>query len=171
MAHLWPDAKAVGLDGVRIWGPIYQGAAPPRGPSLRSSGFRALVICSVELCDLLSHEDYPGIILHKCPLKDELVPVSGEMWEKIDAASEFIAGCVNGALVPHISVPVLIACQQGKNRSALVTAAAIVKLTGWSGGYAIEHLKRLSPRTFANEHFADGMRVKYPAKGTIVSPA
>ena len=148
----WPDALQVGLDGVRVWGSLYQGALPATGPYFASSGFRVLVICAAELCEIRTDADYPGTIVLKCPLRDELRPVDDEMWQIIDRTVDAVVSRVNAGST------VLVACQEGKNRSALVTAAAIMKLAHWDGAYAVEHIKRLSPRTFSNEAFAHSVR-------------
>lgn len=160
-----PDAKAIGLDGVSVWGSLYQGACPPAGRSLGEAGFRALVICSREICDSLRGDDYPGVLVHRCPLLDELAPVTTDMWKKIDEATGFVFTVRYGPhpiLGSYSYAPTLVACQQGKNRSALVAAAAIMRISGCSGTYAVDALRKVSRRVFSNEHFAESLVRRRP---------
>lgn len=158
----WPNPEAIGLDGVQVWGPVYQGALPPTGAALGNAGMRAIVVCAAEICPSLTDDSYPGVAVHRCPLFDEHTFVHAAMWLEIELAAEFVKRCVNGDVITNKSIPVLIACQQGKNRSALVTAAAVHLLTNCSGLQAYEMLKACSPRTFSNPYFAAAIQGRWP---------
>lgn len=162
LAVPWPDAEAIGLDGVQIWGPVYQGALPSAGGALSRAGMRAMVVCAAEICPGLTRDSYPDVVVHRCPLFDEHCTVTETMWSEIESAAHFVKRCVNGDVVANKSIPVLIACQQGKNRSALVTAAALHLLTNCSGQRAYEILKAASPRTFSNPYFTAAVQSRWP---------
>ena len=123
---------------------------------------RAMVVCAAEICPELTADSYPGVVIHQCPLFDEHKTVNATMWLEAELAAEFVKRCVNGDVVSHKSIPVLVACQQGKNRSALVTAAALHLLTNCSGLQAYEMLKAASPRTFSNPYFAAAIQNRWP---------
>lgn len=156
MSTSWPSAENLGLDGVRIWGPVYQGALPSPGGGLGRAGIQGLVVCAAEICGELTKDSYPGVAVHQCPLFDEHRVVSAAMWIEIEEAADFVKDCVARR------IPVLVACQQGKNRSALVTAAALHFLTNCSGLQAYHELKVASPRTFSNPYFANAIQGRWP---------
>lgn len=154
----WPTQPQ--LDAVHIWGPIFQGAAPPPGPHLSQQDFRVLVLAARLPWEVDSHS-YTGCDVYRYPLENQPEPVTKAMWDDIDRAVVRVEMILQG-LYPEGVPPILIACEQGKNRSALVTAAVLHRVTGWSGKRCVEHIQKLSSRTFSNTCFADSVRERWP---------
>lgn len=63
---------------------------------------------------------------------------------------------------------VLVMCQMGRNRSALVSALVVRRLLGCSGAEAVELLRRARPRALANDVFADWLCRLPPVEGVPV---
>lgn len=125
---------------------IAQGSRPPAGSWLRENGFTAVVFAAHEY----QPEDryYQGVVIVRASLDDSGAPLSSREWSDALRASAFVATLVKKDHVVYCS------CWMGKNRSGLVSALAIHRLTGVSGRRAADHVRRHRPGALCNPAFS-----------------
>lgn len=111
-----PDSEAADYD--RVAKGLFVGSAPyPQW--VRTSDFGVVVLCAKEWQPKSSFGDVKVI---RCPLDDDrLTPRIAE--RVVDAALDVSEAMASGSKI-------LVTCWQGKNRSGLVAATAIVMFTG-----------------------------------------
>ena len=131
------------VDASQITPLIWQGGYPAR-----MRGFGALVLCAREL-----QERPPcaaDVRLIRAPMDDTDDPASQPAICRtaIEAARRVLDEISEGRTV-------LVTCAQGRNRSGLATALAILQLYGVSGAEALEIVRRARPRALTNPAFAD----------------
>ena len=109
------------IDATRIWGTLYQGGEPPTGPSLSEAGFDVLVLAAAEVQP--DAWRYPGMTVIRLPMLD--VP------EKLTSAELYGVLVVARAIANDVARKkrVLVTCQMGLNRSGLLVATALLRLT------------------------------------------
>lgn len=108
------------------------GSAPPLGSAVRHSGVDVLVLCAEEFQP--SSRNFPGVLVIHAPFDD------GELDEATRRMSREAASRV--ALHMQEGRTVLVTCMAGRNRSALVAALALMRLTGLPGAEWAAHLRR-----------------------------
>jgi hypothetical protein len=130
----------------RIAPKLYIGSEPPRSAWV-GENFALLVLCAVEIQP--GKDEFPGLVsLGRVPLRDHGThPRPGEF----EAASR-AAGWVSKAVAEQRRT--LVTCAMGINRSALVTALALMRLFGLSGPEATTWVRMARPGTLTNRHFA-----------------
>lgn len=130
------------LDAHKIGPKLYQGANPPHGPELRQRGFDMVVLCALEWQEPAS--EYPGLTVVRAP-----------MWDG-DEVPTVIAHKAARAAARAIRAGrrVLIVCNQGRNRSGLVTALALWYLTGAPGAACMQAVQARRPNALTNPTFA-----------------
>ena len=130
------------IDAHQIAPRLYQGANPPQGPELRARGFDVLVLCAVEW--QYDARNYPGLQIIRAPMLDTAeVPSRTAHRAAERVAREWRAG-----------KRILIACNMGWNRSGLVSALTLWRLTGRPGAECMWRVQQQRPRALSNESFA-----------------
>jgi protein-tyrosine phosphatase len=119
---------------------LWIGSKPPFASDL--PGIDVLALCAVELQpDTLA---FHGQVI-RCPLPDSaLDPVQARL--AVQASAEVAAAVARGRRV-------LVTCHMGRNRSALVIALALHRLTTMSADRVIEHIRKQRPSALSNQHF------------------
>ena len=127
-------------DWDEIYTNLYQGGAPTQMDELRRDKFDVIVFCATDF-QPSANAYFPTDCIF-CPFKDNDAGPSPaklkEIYELADKISMMIMG----------GKKVLITCAAGLNRSGLLTALVINKLTGW-GGAACINLVRSKRRIVA----------------------
>lgn len=137
------DAPSTRIDATRIGSKLYQGGRPVEGHALRRAGFDVLVLCAME------HQPparaYPGVTVIYAPLDDATITLPE--WIAADTAA--------AQVVKHLARRrrVLVTCQQGRNRSGLVMALTLRRLTRAPGHKIVRHIQALRPRALTNDSF------------------
>lgn len=133
------------IDATHIAGTIYQGGAPPLGAELACAGFRVLVLCAREIQP--SADLFSDLVIVHAPTDDaDRPPLPVEYTNARQAAIVVALAAMRG-------VPVLVTCAQGRNRSGLVTALALHRLTGEGGAACARHVRRCRAGALTNPHF------------------
>lgn len=144
MTHAFIDKN---IDADQVLDVIWQGGAAQQGPALYDAGFRILVLCAKEYQP--SADKFPGLRVVHAPYNDTRKPDMDDL-RMAAQASKIVARALKAR------EPILVTCQMGWNRSGLVSALAIHRVTGCSGKRArnLVQLARgpdaLSNTTFAN---------------------
>jgi protein-tyrosine phosphatase len=128
---------------------LYQGAQPPEGVSVRDVGFTALVLCAVELQGL----SCAGVYTIKCPLYDHEGYVLDEDGFTLAKTTSYVVAraCQDGHRV-------LVTCAQGYNRSGLVTALTLFRLTGKPIMECVRDVRKARPGALGNDSFVRMLR-------------
>ena len=150
------------VEGSLIAPGLYQGQAPPCGPTLRQAGIDTLVLCAEEwqppynidpVCAaVLGYHPalpaYPGVQLVYAPADDDFdkppSPAVLELAGKAAAAAAF--RILQGGKV-------MVSCWAGKNRSGLVTCLTLQGLTGIGGPGILQHMAKARPQALTNPQF------------------
>lgn len=129
------------FDASRITLRLWQGADPPQGSFLRRMNVDVLVLCAFERQHDAKH--FPGLVVVHAPMDDgEVVPVDTAMEASRIAAQHHVKG-----------ERILVCCHQGLNRSGLVTALTLRRLTGASGRRCVEKVQAARPWALCNDVF------------------
>jgi protein-tyrosine phosphatase len=140
----------VPLDVSRIGPGVYQGSRPPRGGALRRAGFDVLVLAAQEYQP--PDREFPGVRVIRALVDDSGAPMQQEEWlEAIRASAE-------AAMLRARGARVLSTCMAGLNRSGLVNALMLTRLTGMSGQRAIELVQERRPGALNNLFFKRALR-------------
>lgn len=118
---------------------LHVGSRPPEGHELARVGFRVLVLCA---CDHQPPDHhFPGVHVMRLFLRDDGTAPTQAETEQACRVARTIAGMVRRG------ENVLVTCNHGRNRSALVAALTMTALLGCSGRVAcnVVRLKRKSP--------------------------
>ncbi|MFI5296580.1 MAG: hypothetical protein ACHREM_00665 [Polyangiales bacterium] len=143
---------------------IYQGSDPPVGAALRAAGVNALVLVAMER----QHDPtfFPGVEVMLAPGDDVdnnfIDKAQLKAWH--DAAKWAAIQALSGKVV-------LITCQMGWNRSALVTALAVRYLTGWSGDQSVSVVKMRRPQAFKTNKTYERYVRSLPTRGQPLVPS
>ncbi len=151
-----------GMDASPIFRGLHQGWAPPAGPLLRQAGFDMIVLCAEEwqppgfadetCSQVLGYtpqtDPYPGVALVHAPNDDDFQkPPSREVLaQALKAASYAAYRVAHGGRV-------LVSCWAGINRSGLVSALTLHKLTGLAGRDCIAVIQKARPQALRNPQF------------------
>jgi protein-tyrosine phosphatase len=126
------------------------GSKPPRGAAVARAGFSDLVLCAWE--EQPPDEAFSGIAVHRVLLDDSGLPPSSVDFRNAEAMAAHVANLVRRGR------SVLVTCQLGMNRSGLVSALALRRLTGkdgrWVRSYMRAKRERHGRRPLSNEWFA-----------------
>jgi len=133
------------VDADEIVPGLWQGGAPPIGDQVAERGFQTLVLCAEEFQP--PSTSYPGVKVLYCPFDDTDEPLSEETWAMIDKTATEVAVRV------RMGQKVLVTCMAGINRSGLVNAVVVHKLTGVSGEEAVRIVQAGRPHALHNESF------------------
>jgi protein-tyrosine phosphatase len=145
-----PLGPVVPLDVSRIGPGVYQGSRPPSGESVRRARFDVLVLAAKEYQPPDRH--FPGVRVIRALVDDSGAPMRQVEWvEAIRAAAEAALYRARGARV-------LTTCMAGLNRSGLVNALMLTRLTGMSGRRAIELVQERRPGALNNLFFKAALR-------------
>lgn len=124
---------------------LWQGSAPDTGRTVMRNGFDALVLTAEEFQP--PAQAFPGVRVMHCPLDDHYDPLTPHEWNLIIRGANFVAHNVRRGR------RVLVTCQQGLNRSGIITAMAVCLLTGVSGRDAVRLVQRRRPDALCNSNF------------------
>ena len=110
------------LDITHMAPKLYQGSYP-RVP-IAPVGFKVLVLCAVELQQRPAE---PELLTLHCPLTDTGERMSEQEWA--------LTIRVSGKVARHVAdgQRTLVSCAQGRNRSGLITALVLYRLTDMNG--------------------------------------
>jgi hypothetical protein len=146
------------LDVTRIAPKLYQGSFP-RVP-LAAAGFPVLVLCAIEL---QQRPEEIGLTTLRCPLTDDGSPMTMRQWAMAIHTSAIVARSVARG------ERTLVSCAQGRNRSGLVVALTLYRLTDMSGPQTVEHVRRLRTGALENDDFVHRL-YRLPRKGRLYRP-
>lgn len=139
----------VALDAVRVSPKLYIGSAPAVGTPLGALGFRVLVLAAQEYQH--GRQAFPGVSV-----------VHAGFVDRDPAAPTDIAVASEAAALVAVEVAesrrTLVTCWQGRNRSGLVVAFALVKLYGVSGRRAMRMVRAVRPTALTNDAYARLLR-------------
>jgi len=138
------------LDVDHIYGTLWQGAAPPPGDSLATEGYHALVLAATEN---QNKDAYTGVDVICAPGDDDerewrfakFLPV----WQA--AADEVVVRLGK-------KQNVVVTCMAGLNRSGIISAMVLQKLTNWPGDKIVKHIQSKRYGALCNRTFAAYIR-------------
>lgn len=125
---------------------LWQGARPEQGSRASREGFKVIVLCDDEFQP--SRHNFIDVRILKCPLVDiSTKPVPPADLEMILKIADRVAR--------HVSKgeKVLVTCYAGINRSGLVVAHALHRLTGWGGNKVVDYIRSKRPIALTNHLF------------------
>jgi len=135
-----------GLDATRITKGLWMGSKPQTGSAVKRSGFDLLVLCAEEYQP--KAKEFPGVEVIHAPFDDnDIGPLPHEEQIARKAAKR-----VGNALRSGLNV--LVTCQQGRNRSGLVTGLALVE-NGHDPVQTLILIQERRPLALTNERFQD----------------
>jgi hypothetical protein len=137
--------RFVGIDATRIAPQLYQGSRPPPGPALRRAGFGMLVLCAVE--HQPPADQFPGVTVVRARIDDSGRPMEQREWLEALRASNVAAHAVRAGRA------VLTTCAMGLNRSGLVNALTLCRLTRMGGRDAAALIRRRRAHALSNRYF------------------
>lgn len=117
---------------------LWMGSLPPPGRALAHAGFHVLALTA---CEHQRPELYEGLEVLCIDLDDDGKPLPGKHVEEAFVLSDRLARRARAGRA------VLITCAQGRNRSGLITALTLARMTGLSGTEAMRAVqeRRRSP--------------------------
>lgn len=127
------------VDAQEIAPGLWMGSMPPVGRTLARSGFDVLVLCAYE--HQPSEDCFPGIDVIRVHLDDNgRLPSKHHLYQAFELSNRLTSMIRGGQNC-------LVTCAQGRNRSGLVTALTLIRMTGCSGKEAVKAVKerRFSP--------------------------
>lgn len=125
------------IDASRVSPRLYVGSRPEAGPLLHDLGFHVIVLCALpeEYGGGRYGERYHGVEVVACPLDDSERPISRAELSLAEETAARVATAV------YRGRRALVTCMQGRNRSALVAALVLRRLTRCSGRRASEMVR------------------------------
>lgn len=121
---------------------LWIGGKPEAGQRM-SSKWDVVVLCAKE--HQPSAYAFPDVEVLHCPIDD--AELTRDELQRVRRCSKTIAHRLSSG---H---RVLVTCQMGINRSALVTAMAMKRLTGWPAEKIISTIRLGRKGALSNEHF------------------
>lgn len=124
---------------------IFQGGVPPQGSILEKNGVSLLVLAAEEFQDA---SRYPGVEV-VCASSDDRsdIPIKPEWVKRWRKAADIAAQYAMD------NKKVLITCAAGLNRSGMVTAFTLHRITGWSGAKIVKHIQECRQGALCNRRF------------------
>jgi hypothetical protein len=150
------------LDASCLYPGLYQGSAPPVGPLLCASGINVVVLCALEWqppkyvanpCQQIMGYDgksppYPGVEVVYAPNDDDFCEApSREILQTTIKAASYVAQQIRQGK------SALVTCWAGRNRSGLVSAIALHRLTGLPGAECAKMVQKVRPKALGNPQF------------------
>jgi protein-tyrosine phosphatase len=135
------------IDATQIIPGLYQGSIPIPGYSLKNGGFDTLVLCAKEYQP--PSVLFPGLKVIHAPNDDSGRPLTDSEKRIALVAADITAKDVASGK------NVLVTCMQGRNRSGLVVAIAVVKLTGMQGDKTVRLIQQLRKNALTNPSFCE----------------
>ncbi len=134
----------------RIAPRLYQGSRPLQGTTLRRVGFDTLVLAAKE--HQPSARRFPGVEVIHVPMDDVDRPLSSSELRRVRRASARVARrLVAGRRV-------LVTCHAGLNRSGIITAGALILLTGADACSVVRRVRQQrSPDALSNPSFVEAL--------------
>lgn len=138
--------QAVGIDAHEMLENLWQGSLPDEGGYLASLGFEVLVLCAKEYQP--GGREFPGLTVVHAPYDDDSSrEISQYELDTAVKAARAVARAVKQGK------PTLVTCVAGRNRSGLVVALAMHKLTGMAGVDIVKRIKAKRPLALTNLGF------------------
>lgn len=142
------------VDASRIVSGIYQGGIPPMGRAVRAAGFDVLVLAAAEYQPPAAQ--FPGVLVYHLPLLDDRGPVTPPEASAIRALSRRLAAH------RHAGARILITCAAGLNRSGIITAATVRRLTRAPHRQIVNHIRaKRSPLALSNRDFVHAFTAQH----------
>jgi hypothetical protein len=139
--------QAKPIDATLIMSGLYQGSIPSPGLGLADAGFTGVVFCAREYQPPSGR--YPGLKTIHIPLDDVGFPLTLMEVHAVNQVARSVANEVRRG------GKVLVTCAMGRNRSGLVSATAVVFLTGCTGKQAVQLVRSVRPNALTNAQFVD----------------
>ena len=138
-------------ESTRIFRGLHQGGIPRQGGWLHHHGFATLVLAAEE--EQPPADRFPGVRVVRFPLDDDLVPWSRPQLAALRRLTVELAREV------RLDRRVLVTCQMGLNRSGLIVAATLMRLTGATADEVIGLVRaRRDPWALSNPVFEELLR-------------
>lgn len=141
------------LDASELVRGLWQGAVPWNLDELKAR-FDVVVFCAAEFqpdAEELAMLRPLDVVL--APNDDSGRPPTDEELRIAVLASRAVAEKVRAGK------RVLVTCHQGRNRSGLVAALSIYRLTGWPGSRCVSHVRSRRPNALTNRYFTRAVEV------------
>lgn len=137
------------IDATHIWDGLYQGSRPPLGPWVRRLGFDVLVLAAEEYQP--PGRSFPGVKVIHAPLDDG--PVDDRARKTVRGASRLVQAYLGEGK------RVLVTCHMGLNRSGVITAASMRRVTGAEPMMIVDHIRsKRGVMALSNPHFVESFR-------------
>lgn len=121
------------------------------GHRLRKLGFAAVVLCAEE--HQPPDDAFPGLDVVRVPFDDALEPMSFQELAKIQRAADNVARRLRAGQ------RVLVTCYAGRNRSGLVNALTLLRMTGAPPQMVIDRIRmRRGRNALSNPYFESLIR-------------
>lgn len=133
------------IDAHQIAAQLWQGSQPATGRELADAGFTALVLCAEEYQP--RSRSFPNVHVYHAPNDDAKRLPSAEEGRIAMAAAQWVAGRI------LLGDTVLVTCHAGRNRSGLVSALALWRLTGKSIQACAQRVMKRRPLALTNRYF------------------
>lgn len=126
-------------------GELWQGSRPPVGEQLAASGIDVLALTAEEFQP--PADAFPGVRVLRLPLSD-----SEERWSlarirKLKKLARELAGYIRSG------ARALVTCSEGRNRSGLVSAYVLRRLTPLAPYNIVSYIRRAVPDALQNVQF------------------
>jgi len=110
------------IDAAPLTPQLWIGARPPEGAAVARAGFDTLVLCEEAFQPAAAA--FPGVEVLRCPFLDRDRPLEAQagVVDQVLRTAEAVSMRVNAGR------RTLVVCHQGRNRSGLVCALALVEL-------------------------------------------
>lgn len=142
------------LDASRIHAGLYQGSAPRSAREVLGEGFTVVVFAAYEV----QPPDHVlrGLEALRCPLVDdyERLPSRDDWQRALDCAEQAVRRLEAGKRV-------LVTCAQGRNRSGLISAMALVH-SGWRSLDAVRRIQGCRLHALTNPQFVRALTAWLP---------
>lgn len=145
------------IDATRVAPKLWIGSAPLAGTHLRDAGFDTLVLCAEEYQP--PAKSFPGVKVIRCPFDDSYLSEEEE---------QQVAHCARQVLGElRRQRRVLVTCWAGRNRSGLVVARVLMKLSGKSAKEVVKHVQAVRESALTNHYFVKSLN-GYAASAAFV---
>lgn len=158
MITLQTSAGPLQFDVDRLAPKLWIGSAPYGGDVLKAMGFDTLVLCAQEYQPPAS--SFPGVRVIHAPF-DDAPELDAATQELVKRTARQVAGEVQRGR------RTLVTCMAGRNRSGLVCARVLMKLSGAPGHLVVDHVQRLRKNALTNDVFARSLE-GYAASSAVL---
>lgn len=144
------DLKKIDLNeestASQILNNLWMGGYPSPGPSLSKLGFDAVVLAAEEY--QLPARQFPDVLVFHAPMIDSnaIGMRNGDAYRAMKAA-RWVVGCLDEGK------KVLVSCYQGRNRSGLIVALALVLSTTLRPNEITTLIRACRSTALSNKHF------------------